>query len=263
MSHRVPHAFGAGEYSLRMPGAARKVAVALLVLTLGACSAGASASPEVPRQETTTTEASPTTPSTEAPTTEAPTTEVPPSTAATTPESPSTTVAPEEDAGSGVDWGLIAVIVAIIAVAALLFGLISSATRRRSQAKGSLERRLAHLVGGAEWIHDQASLDLVGGTYTPDRLRGAWEDTRRRMNDLGAEATALAVDAHDQQLQQQLRALSHSLGLLAGALDTSVGLRIQDARDPGAAMAASASADVVNQRRYDLMAAIVPLSRRV
>jgi hypothetical protein len=244
-----------------MPGAARRVAVALLVLTLGACTAGASASPEAPRQETTsTTEAPPTTPTTEAPTT--PTTEAP-SIATTTPESPETTVAPEEDGGSDVDWGLILAIVAIIGVAALLFGLIAAAARRRSQAKGSLDRRLAHLVGGAEWIHDQASLDLVGGTYTPDRLRGAWEDTRRRINDLGAEATALAVDAHDQQLQLQLRALSHSLGLLAGALDTSVGLRLQDARDPGTAMAASASADVVNQRRHDLMAAIIPLSRRV
>jgi hypothetical protein len=242
-----------------MPGAARRVAVALLVLTLGACTAGASASPEAPRQETTTTtEAPPTTP-----TTETPTTETSPSTATTTPEGPSTTVALEEDGGSDVDWGPILIIVAVIGVAALVFGLISSAARRRSQAKGSLDRRLSHVVGGAEWIHDQASLDLVGGTYTPDRLRGAWEDTRRRMNDLGAEATALAVDAHDQQLQQQLRALSHSLGLLAGALDTSVGLRLQDARDPGTAMAASASADVVNQRRHDLMAAIIPLSRRV
>ena len=244
-----------------MPGTTRRVAVALLVLTLGACTAGASASPEAPRQETTTTtEAPPTTPTTEAPTT--PTTEAP-SIATTTPESPETTVAPEEDGGSDVDWGLILAIVAIIGVAALLFGLIAAAARRRSQAKGSLDRRLAHLVGGAEWIHDQASLDLVGGTYTPDRLRGAWEDTRRRMNDLGAEATALAVDAHDQQLQQQLRALSHSLGLLAGALDTSVGLRLQDARDPGTAMAASASAEAVNQRRHDLRAAILPLARRV
>jgi hypothetical protein len=245
-----------------MSGATRRVVVALLVLTLGACTAGASASPEAPRQETTTTtEAPPTTPTTEAPTT--PTTEAPPSIATTTPESPETTVAPEEDGDSDVDWGLILIIVAVIGVAALLFGLISSAARRRSQAKGSLERRLSHLVGGAEWIHDQASLDLVGGTYTPDRLRGAWEDTRRRLNDLGAEATALAVDAHDQQLQQQLRVLSHSLGLLAGALDTSVGLRLQDTRDPGTAMAASASADVVNQRRHDLSAAIMPLARRV
>jgi hypothetical protein len=247
-----------------MPVPAQRVAAALLVLTLGACTAGASASPEAPRQETTTTttEAPPTTPATTAPTTP-PTTQPPPSIATTTPPSPATTVAPEEDEGSDVDWALIAIIVAGVVAAALLFGLISAAARRRSQAKGSLDRRISHLVGGAEWIHDQASLDLVGGTYTPARLRGAWEDTRHRMNDLGAEATALAVDAHDKQLQQELRYLSHALGLLAGALDTSVGLRLQEARDPGTAMAATASAEVVNQRRHDLMVAIVPLSRRV
>jgi len=244
-----------------MLGTGQRAAAALLVLTLGACTAGASASPEAPRQETTTTEAAPTT---EPPATITPTTEPPPSIATTTPVGPDTTLAPaEEEEGSDVDWALILTIVAIVVVAALLFGLISAATRRRSQAKGSLNRRISHLVGGAEWIHDQASLDLVGGTYTPDRLHSAWEDTRRRMNDLGAEATALAVDAHDKQLQQELRVLSHSIGLLAGALDTSVGLRLQDRQDASTAMAAGASAEAVNQRRHDLMVAIIPLSRRV
>ena len=245
-----------------MLGASQRVAVALLVLTLGACTVGASASPEAPRQETTTTEAPPTT---EPPATITPTTEPPPSIATTTPPGPETTLAPEaeEEEDSDVNWALILTIVAIVVVAALVFGLIAAAARRRSQAKGALDRRIAHLVGGAEWIHDQASLDLVGGTYTPERLRGAWEDTRHRMNDLGAEATALAVDAHDMQLQQELRVLSHSLGLLAGALDTSVGLRLQDAPDASTYMAASASAEAVNQRRHDLMVAIIPLSHRV
>ncbi len=243
-----------------MLGTGQRAAAALLVLTLGACTAGASASPEAPRQETTTTEAAPTT---EPPATDHDATTEPPI-ATTTPAGPDTTLAPaEEEEGSDVDWALILTIVAIVVVAALLFGLISAAARRRSQAKGSLNRRISHLVGGAEWIHDQASLDLVGGTYTPDRLRSAWEDTRRRMNDLGAEATALAVDAHDKQLQQELRVLSHSIGLLAGALDTSVGLRLQDRQDATTAMAAGASAEAVNQRRHDLMVAIIPLSRRV
>ena len=150
-------------------------------------------------------------------------------------------------------------------MAVLLIALLAAAASRRSRARATLDRRIAHLVGGAEWLHDQASLDLVGAAYTPDRLRAAWDDTRRRINDLGAEAATLAADAHDERLRGELGYLAHSLGLLGGALDTSVGLRLQEGGPGprGTALAASESVDVVNQRRHELRAAIAPLAARV
>lgn len=224
----------------------------------------------VEAQETTTTEETPTTeaPPTTAPTTAPPTTERPTTTAErpTTTETPATTTTePEDDdEGSDVDWGLIALIGAIALVAIALIALIASAVSRRSRAQGALNRRIAHLIGGAEWVHDQASLDLAGGTYTPDRLRAAWDDTRHRINDLEVEANTVAADAHDERLRNELGNLAHSLGLLGGALDTSVGLRLQGgSQDPGAAMATSEAVDVVNQRRHELRAAIAPLAARV
>jgi hypothetical protein len=217
-------------------------------------------------QETTTTQETPTTEP--PPTTAAPTTERPTTTAErpTTTETPATTATPTEaeDGGSDVDWGLIVVIGAIALVAIALIALIASAASRRSRAQGTLNRRIAHVIGGAEWVHDQASLDLAGGTYTPDRLRAAWDDTRHRINDLQVEANTIAADAHDERLRYELGNLAHSLGLLGGALDTSVGLRLQEAtRDPGTAMASSEAVDVVNQRRHELRAAIAPLAARV
>jgi hypothetical protein len=237
---------------------------ALAGLTAGvACAAllavaGAAAGQDPTTSEPPTTEAPPTTAPTTAPT---PTTARPTTTATT-----QATTTTEADGGddSDVDWALVALVGAIALVAVLLVALLAAAASRRSRARATLDRRIAHLVGGAEWLHDQGALDLVGAAYTPDRLRAAWYDTRRRINDLGAEAATLAADAQDERLRGELGYLAHSLGLLGGALDTSVGLRLQEgSQAPGTALAASESVDVVNQRRHELRAAIAPLAARV
>jgi predicted nucleic acid-binding protein len=163
-----------------------------------------------------------------------------------------------------VDWVLIAIFGAIVVVAALLFGMMSVAKRRRAEAdQRALDRRISHVVREAEWVHDQASLDLVGDTYTGNELRGAWEDTRHRMDDLVTAATALADDAPDEPLRQELQALTYALDLLTEALATSVGLRLGDAPDPASTTTAAASAAAVDECRHTLMVAIIPLTRRV
>jgi hypothetical protein len=250
---------------------ARRARLAALAAGI-ACTLLLAAGGPAAAQETTTTQETPTTePPTTAPTTERPTTtaERPTTTEErpTTTETPATTAtteAADDDEGSDVDWGLIALIGGIALVVIALIALIASAASRRSKAQGALNHRIAHLIGGAEWVHDQASLDLAGGTYTPDRLRAAWDDTRHRINDLEVEANTIAADAHDERLRNELGILAHSLGLLGGALDTSVGLRLQQGtQDPGTAMASTEAADVVNQRRHELRAAIAPLAARV
>ena len=251
-------------------------AAGVVLLALAACGGSgpalaAPSGPVSPAQETTTTSAPattqppttqpPTTPSTAAPTTSPPATTA--TTQPTTTTAATTTTAPgDEGDDSDVDWGLVALIAGIAVVVILLIALIAGAASRRSRAKGRLDRRIAHVVGGAEWVHDQASLDLMGATQSPERLRGAWDDTRRRINDLGAEATAIAVDADDQDLAGQLRNLSHALGLLAGSLDTSVGLRLQGGDGPGTRSAVEESLVTVNDRRHELRSAILPLASR-
>jgi len=209
-------------------------------------------------------------PTTDAPTTEAPTTEPPtterPTTAPPATTAPETTTTAVEDEGddSDIDWGLIAVIGGIALVVIAIIALIASAASRRSREQGTLNHRIARVVGASEWVHDQASLDLVAGAYTPDRLRAAWDDTHRRINDLGVEVNTIAADTHDERLRGELAHLAHSLALLGGALDTSVGLRLQPpSQDPRLAMATSESIEVVNQHRHELHAAIMPLAARV
>jgi len=254
-------------------GGRRRLAVTLLVLAAlpavvgGAAPAGAQQPPTTQPPTSAPTTAAPTTATTQAPTTQAPTTRAPATTAttaATTTSTEATTTTTTEAAGDdSVDWGLIALIGGIALVVILLVALIAGAASRRRRTQGMLRRRIAQVVGGAEWVHDQASLDLMGATQSPERLRAGWDDTRRRINNLGSEATAIAVDADDEALAHELRTLSHSLGLLAGALDTSVGLRVQGGDAPGARAAIDESFVTVSERRYELEAALAPLARRV
>ena len=220
---------------------------------------------EAPAQPATTTTEAPTTeePTTEEPTTEAPTTEQP-----TTDEDVTTTTAataPTEagDDDSDIDWGLVALIAGIALAVVLLLWLVISQVSRSGREHETLDRRLAHLVGGAQWVHDQASLDLMSGTQSPERLRAGWMDTRRRVNDLATQASEAAVSARG-DVVGELRRLSTALTDLEGAIDTHVDLRLRaHGDDAGANIAVNESAETVNERRHALRAAIAPLAARV
>jgi hypothetical protein len=260
-----------------MPGHGRRrwvtlvvTAVISLTFVLGACASGDRelAAPdgavEAPVQETTTV---PTTeaPTTEPPTTERPTTERPTTTAeATTTTAATTTTEQGDDGGDDIDWGLIALIGGIALAVILLLWLVISQMSKSSHEHDVLDRRVAHLVGGAQWVHDQASLELMSGTQSPERLRAAWADTRRRTNDLAAQASEAAVTARG-DAATELRNLSTALGGLQGAIDTHVEMRLQahGAGDAGASMAINESAATVNERRHALRMAIAPLAARV
>lgn len=255
----------------------RSVAAALaasfaLALVLTACGQdtgrelAAPAGPAVAGQEPTTTAPTTEPPTTEPPTTEQPTTSVAESTT-TEEETPTTsatatTEAGDDDGGSDVDWGLIALIGGIALAVILLVWLIASRVARSSREHAMLERRISHLVGGAQWVHDQASLELMSGTQSPDRLRAAWVDTRRRVNDLAAQASETAVTTRG-DVAQELRRLSSALSGLEGAIDTHVDLRMQAQGGSGASLAIDESARTVNERRHELRAAIAPLAARV
>jgi hypothetical protein len=225
--------------------------------------------PAAPAQDPTTTEP----PTTEPPTTEPPTTERPPTTedrptttedepTTTSPEATTTTQAGDDGDDSDVDWGLIAIIGGIGLAVILLLWLIISAVSRRGREHDVLDRRIAHLVGGAQWVHDQASLELMSGSQSPDRLRAGWVDTRRRINDLAAQASEAAVSSRG-DVAQELRQLAAALGGLEGAVDTHVDLRLQSYGDAASSIAVNESAETVNERRHDLRAAIAPLAARL
>lgn len=224
-----------------------------------------------PVQETTTT-APTTTTEADTTTTEPPETTTTDQQATTAPTTGDTTAPPtattiaddtgDADDASEVDWGLVGLVAAAVVVVALLVGLIAGRARARRRDRLAESRRLAHLVGGAGWVHDQASLELMGGAESPERLRQAWGDVRRRINDLAAGAAEAAVGA-DPDVADELRRLGRALGDLERAIDTNVEMRVQSSGGPGSTTAVDESAAVLNQRRHDLSAAIAPLAARV
>lgn len=251
--------------------AATLVASFVLLLVLSACGQdsgremAAPSGPAVADQDPTTTEP----PTTEEPTTEPPSTEQPTTSIDepdTEDDTPATTAEPattdDDDDGSDVDWGLIALIGGIALAVLLLVWLVVSQVSRSSRDHATLDRRIAHLVGGAQWVHDQASLELMSGAQSPDRLRASWVDTRRRVNDLATQASEAAVTSRG-DVAQELRLLSSALSGLEGAIDTHVDLRLQSQGDSAASIAVNESAQTVNERRHALRAAIAPLAARV
>jgi hypothetical protein len=249
------------------------LAVTLALLVAGA---GASAHPASLVQETTTTqepggttsvpETTESTTTSSTPETSA-TTEQPTSTSSSSTTESSTTTEPEpgsdEGDGDDVDWAPIALIAGAAVLVLAIIWLIAAAARRRARAARVRRRHLGDLVSRAEWIHDEASLEVMAATASPERLQTAWMDTHRRLNDLSAEATALAARDDYRDEADDLRRLSHALGRLAGALDTHVSLHVQDLTDPAVSGALGASTETVTLRRDELRAAIAPLASRV
>jgi hypothetical protein len=168
----------------------------------------------------------------------------------------------EEDAGQGIDWGLVGLIAAIALAVALLIVLVASQVRRRGREQQVLGRRLAHIVDGSQWVHDEASLELMSGAQSPERLRSGWNDVRRRINDLSVETAEAALGA-DEATATALGRLGSALGQIEGAIDTYVELRLQSTGDAGSLTAIDESVATVNERRHELRAAIAPLAARV
>jgi hypothetical protein len=258
----------------RWPLLGPALAALALTLVLAACGDGEvgdlveAASPgqgdtsettDPPPTDTPTTDDAPTTetPTTETPTTETPTTEAPDSGGG---EGDGTDTDPVSDDDDG-DTDQLLLIGGIVLVALLVLWVLYSLLASRRRRRQAVDERIEHLTSGARWVHDQSSLELISGAPSPERLQAAWMDTRRRTNDLASGASETAATAHGDD-STRLRRLAGALMGLQGALDTHVDLRLQQSGDPNASMALRESADAVNDRRYELEAAIDALTTR-
>jgi hypothetical protein len=229
----------------------RLSACALLCACLVALLPAAAAAQEDPPPESTTTTA-PTT--TEAQTS---TTSQTDSTPTTEPSDDGST----SDDGDTVRWIAIALAGAAgIVVLITVISLITGASKRKRNAHDARRRRLQHVLAGATWVHDQVSIDMLATTgQTPQRLQLGWQDARRRMSDLGSECVAIGLES-DSSTEAELQAMSHALGELTGALDTSVAVRMREPIDDRSLQAAN---EAVEGRRRDLAAAMTAIRRRI
>jgi hypothetical protein len=236
--------------------------VVLLVLALSAATPGMAAAQDHLAQ---TTEAPAPTTAAPAPTTAAPA----PTTAApaTTAEGPATTTATtataddDDDGTSGTTWLIVVLIIVAIglAVAALIAALSRSRAPGRTPTtveQDARRTRIAQIVGTSRWVHDQVSLDVLGGATDAEQLRLRWQDARRRMMDLSAQAAATAAEPGDLMLRQDLQTLGQSVDNLAVALDMNVSLRTRPVTNVEQSnQALLQSSDDVSRRRAELQIA--------
>jgi len=243
---------------MRRPRLGPLTVAALLPLIVVVATAGVAVAQVDVAQETTvvppptepppTTAAPPTAPTTAAPAT---------TTAGTT--TTTTGDGGDDDGTDATTWIIVAlIVVAIVLALAALFAALarSRGTRQTGQGYDARRSRLDQIVGTSRWVHDQVSLEVLGGAVDAEQLRMRWQDARRRMMDLSAQASAASVEPGDPLLQEDLRTLGQAVTNLAGALDTNVSLRTtpaQNARDRDQALLQSS--DDVARRRTELQMA--------
>ena len=191
-------------------------------------------------------------PATEAP----PETEAPPDT-----DAPAETTPPEvdesaDDGGLSGNTVLLLVLLGLAVVAVVLaFTRLMSSRSEAKQAEARADRsRLADLVGGLNWVHDQGSMEVLR-TSDPGQLNRAWQATNARIVELEGRAATLQLEADSEESAAALANLGRAAGLLRAALDSDVSLRM----DPKMAERSDlilASSQAVQQRRMDLNVAL-------
>jgi hypothetical protein len=183
-----------------------------------------------------------------------PATDPPAQPEATAPPTPATTdPAVGDDAGSGIDWVPIVLIVggilALLVVLGALFGrskqppAAPASTKPLTPSTPAAPSPQASLLSTAQWIHDQLSLELMAAS--PASARQRWATERSRLDNVAIGAQAEFAGGADPYWQ----GFGQSVSSLATALDTNLQLRAQD---PPNVELIGESTDVVNRHRSAL-----------
>ncbi len=136
----------------------------------------------------------------------------------------------------------------LVALLALLVALSSSRARRRSEVTRAAPATPGRdLLGNAQWLHDQLSLELVG-LPGADALR-RWQSERPRLDEMAMAAQRHAAGSGG----PAFREVAAGISALGQAIDTSCRVRSQAGVDPEVA---AETVSVVNRHRGELQRAI-------
>ncbi len=232
-----------------------------LVLVLGGCGDGSLSDGLIPTITTQGGDDGASAPEETAPPETAPPDTAPPETAppeTAPPETAPPETAPqpegEEDSGlNGRNLLLLALLVAgVLAILAVVRGMSSS--RKPASGPDPQSSRMADLLSGCRWVHDQGSMEILR-TSDPAQLGRAWQVTGARIVELEGWAGSLAIESTEPARATALQDLGRAASGLRSALESDVSLRA----DPGMVDRddlVRASAQTVQQRRMDLDVAL-------
>ncbi len=173
----------------------------------------------------------------------------------------------EDRGGFGiVDWLVLAAI-ASAAIAVLL--IVTSGSQRQTEvptAKPSrLQRQLYDVIARAHWIHDRASVDVLGAPNAR-QTRSRWREIRPRMIRIESRIATIAVGTGVPALDRRLLHLGRCIADLRGAEERYVAAELTATgaatRDQGEQLVQSALEAVLAERR-ELLAAIEPVAEAI
>ncbi len=170
-------------------------------------------------------------PAPEEPPAEEPAPEEPPAEEPPAEVAPPTEAAPEEatdeEGLTSEEWTLLIVLgLVILALVTGAAALASRSSRRRSEAHGSLQRRLDDITRASRSIHDSAVVAILQSS-NPVTLQPTWAAARTQLVDLEARVQSLTADLPDESQRRSLYELGEAVAGVRGALDANVGLRLE------------------------------------
>ena len=162
----------------------------------------------------------------------------------------------EGDDAGGIPWLAIALLAAVIAA---LVAVVSRGRRRTGpatrSASGSGPPSIEHRVlGDAQWLHDQLSLQVLAGPGATSEQR--WQLERSRVDVTVRTAHRLGSEPPDRGFAE----LAAAIDSVANGLDTACALRSDATTDPTVVAEAVA---VVQRRRQVLLEWIVAVRGRL
>ncbi|MGI9615442.1 MAG: hypothetical protein ACR2QO_21195 [Acidimicrobiales bacterium] len=163
---------------------------------------------------------------------------------------------PSDDDGLSGSTILLIVVLGGLAVAAVLgvTGLMASRSQAKEAERSTQRSRLAEVVGGYRWVHDQGSMEVLR-TSDPDQLRRAWQTTNAHIVQLEGMTSGMALEAETPELTAAYDDLGRASASLRAAIDSDVSLRA-DHTEAARNDLVLQSAQTVQQRRLDLNTAL-------
>ena len=156
------------------------------------------------------------------------------------------------------DWLILAILaVAVFTIILLATSLSASRSRKKKAARTAFNRSLDQVIGGARWVHDQASIDVLAAN-DPAQLRSIWSASQTRILEVEQDTAVLAAGVKNADLQHALADLGHSLADLRNVLGSNVALRLEP--QTGREYLVLSSNQAVYDRRSQLFGAIAPVA---
>ena len=169
---------------------------------------------------------------------------------------------PEPSTGGGLSTRTLLLLGGLVVAAIAVFTVATHLAKARPRTSGPrtpLHAQLTEVIGGARWIHDAGSVEVLL-TDGPDQTRTGWSEVRRRLVAIENQIATLAIGTGDPALDANLRYLGRCLADLRQAEEAYVAAKVHADGSARRDERLAHADETVLARRQHLQAAIEPVA---